>query len=133
MNKQSWKKFSSTRRALAKHACRHKQALPINYPEIQAHSIVMGIFKEIHRAADPELAKLREADEYFTRGNQVYLENSPETYGQKTGKYEHLFSFGKETEPNLAHENSPEFALVERVANLSEKIESEKAQAAVAE
>jgi hypothetical protein len=133
MNKNVWKKQSQILRALSRHAIRKGSALPINWPAKQVYNLTMSIFRQVHKAVDGELAKVRQAEDFMSRGNSIYMENSPEMYNNVSAmrKYNHIYSNGKIDRTDLATENSPEFALVKRAAQLAEDIKEEKIAAVI--
>lgn len=121
-------------RALSRRAVNkgRNYALPINWPRKAIYNITMSIFKQVHKAVDGELEKIRQAEDFFNRGNAVYMENSPEMYNNPAmAKYNRVYTNGKIDRTDLAAENSPEFALLTRAAQLAEEIKLEKAEAAV--
>ena len=130
MNKNVWKKQSSVLRALSRHAIRKGSALPIDHPAKMIYNVTMSIFKQVHKAVDGELARVRQAEDFMSRGNSIYMENSPEMYNNPAmAKYNHIYSNGRIDRTDLAAENSPEFALVRHAAKLAEDIQSEKVEA----
>jgi hypothetical protein len=82
---------------------------------------------------DGELDKVRQAEDFFNRRNSVYMENSPEMYNNPKAmvKYNRIYTNGKIDRTDLAAENSPEFALLTRAAQLAEEIKAEKIEAAI--
>lgn len=132
MTKTTWKKLQGELRAKSRYEIRKGRAMDINWPAKQVYNVTMSIFKQVHKAVDGELAKIRQAEEFMARGNSIYMENSPEMYNNPAmGKYNRVFTNGKIDRTDLAAENSPEFALVTRVAELAEKIQLEKVELAI--
>lgn len=132
--KAKWYKQVQTLRALSRGAVNkgRNYALPIDWPKKMVYNVTMSIFKQVHQAVDPELAKVRQAEDFFNRGNSVYLENSPEMYNNPAmAKYNKVYTNGSIDRTDLAAENSPEFALLTRAAQLAEEIKTEKIEAAI--
>ena len=83
-----------------------------------------GLMAQIHEEIRPKLEAMREAEDFIQnrRGEfQGYVTNHEG--GHYTG---HVYGMGQETEPNLAFENSPEFALVIHSQKMKENITKEK-------
>ncbi len=83
-----------------------------------------ALLASIHEEIRPKLEAMREAEDFIQnrRGEfQGYVTNHAD--GHYNG---HVYSMGKETEPNLAFENSPEFALVIHSQKMKEEQTKER-------
>lgn len=83
-----------------------------------------ALFASIHKEIEPELKAKREVDRIYDRigsvsGGHVGLKY----HGSRGGKEGTVqpYTMGRETESNLAFENSPSFHIVSRVQELKEQ------------
>lgn len=83
-----------------------------------------GLMAQIHEEIRPKLEALRESQDFLEnrRGEfQGYV--TDHSNGHYNG---HVYGMGKDTEPNLAFENSPEFALVVHAQKMKEEQTKER-------
>lgn len=91
--------------------------------------------KQIHREIAPALASIRAAQDLLD-GVIGKPANSGFGYRSEPGAfdgYSHVYTMGRETESDLASENSPEFALLQRIEKLGTDAATERTERANAE
>lgn len=122
MNKSQWHNFRRVSFDAVKAGC----ALPINYPALQVYQNKLAMRATIETEIAPKLAEMKKASDILdligsaasgqsTRKGQgcaydLTKYRAPETYG-----------IGRQTEPDLAYENEPRYAMIAESAKLAEE------------